>query len=53
LVLDPPQQLYHTQDDIRERHNQYFEEPDVVEWLTELFAEQKRAGVRRKPLPVS
>ncbi len=29
-TYDPPQQLYHMQNDIRERHNRYFEEPDIV-----------------------
>ena len=38
---DPPQQLYNMQQDIRERENLYFQYPEKVESLTNVFAEHQ------------
>ena len=40
-VYDPPQQLYNMRADIRERTNLYFERPDIVCELTEVFARHR------------
>jgi len=40
-VYDPPGQLYHMGEDIRERHNRYRERPDLVYELSALLAAQR------------